>query len=234
MTSRVRLVRLAVRPWILPAGLAVLLIVGVAGDFLFNGLSAPRRANVPINEGALAPPPSNQAAAPWVAVIVVGVLRLSDQDLQAAVDLPAPVGMALSAYATDFGNWQSKARAAGHETYLQLPLASADPEHIDSGPKALAVTMPEPELQQRLTELLDPAGDIVGAVADAGAFGSKAKRFAPIARTLALRNVGLIELSGAHLDNVAAEAALRFELTAGPWTATCPRKARCRAGGTRG
>ena len=65
-----------------------------------------------------------------VAVVVTG-LGLADRLTERALALPGAVGLSFSPYA-GAAAWQSRARAAGHEVLLDLPLQ----------PEAFPSTMP--------------------------------------------------------------------------------------------
>ena len=67
-----------------------------------------------------------------MAVLVTG-LGLADRLTARALTLPGAVGLSFSPYA-GAAAWQARARAAGHEALLMLPLQPERFPHDDAGP----------------------------------------------------------------------------------------------------
>ena len=82
---------------------------------------------------AYARPFSGDAASPRIAVVVVG-LGLSKEATEAAIiRLPPEVTLSFSPYATNLDGWIKRARSAGHEVMLDLPLEPPNYPAHDSG-----------------------------------------------------------------------------------------------------
>lgn len=100
-----------------------------------------------------------------VAVVVAG-LGLGKAVTEAAITrLPADVTLAFSPYAKDLDMWFRRARAAGHEVLLELPLEAARFPERDSGPLALVQALPDAKLKERLEAVLMKATGYVGLLA---------------------------------------------------------------------
>jgi len=87
--------------------------------------------------------------------VVVGGLGLNASLTERAIDeLPAHVTLAFAPYAKDLGFWANKARAAGHEVVLELPMEAhaGSPEAL--GPAALLTSRTQAENLERLDWLL--------------------------------------------------------------------------------
>jgi uncharacterized protein len=121
--------------------------------------------------------------------------------------LPGAVGLAFSPYVETAG-WQARARAAGHEALLDLPLQPARYADDDSGPFTILTSVsPEQQLDALLRVLATGSG-YVAVTGEAGAFAAKPEAFAPVARALATRGLGLVEIGGSALTGQARAAAL--------------------------
>jgi polysaccharide deacetylase 2 family uncharacterized protein YibQ len=144
---------------------------------------------------------------PCLAVVVTG-LGLAQEPTARALGLPPVVGLSFSPYTPGLPGWQARARAAGHEVLLELPL---QPRHFpadDSGPLTIPLAGSAEVLEQALLEVLATGGGYPAVAAPAGAFAAEPARFAPLARALQARGLGFVELGGDGLGAVAAEAVL--------------------------
>jgi polysaccharide deacetylase 2 family uncharacterized protein YibQ len=85
---------------------------------------------------------------PMIAVVIddVGLDRIRSRR---AMDLPAPVTIALMAYADDGRDQAAHARRAGHELLVHLPMEPGDPNE-NPGPNALLSGLSEAEFERRL------------------------------------------------------------------------------------
>ena len=148
-----------------------------------------------------------------VSVLITG-LGLADRITGRALALPEPVALSFSPYA-GAAAWQARARAAGHETFLALPLAPAPRSPDEAGPRAIR---PDAELalaEATLRVLAEGAG-YVGLDAVAGGFTDHPTRFGPVAAALAGRGLGFVEIGGAALEAVARGAGLAYLATGAP------------------
>jgi polysaccharide deacetylase 2 family uncharacterized protein YibQ len=84
--------------------------------------------------------------------IVVSGLGLSASATQSALQsLPSGITLGFAPYASDVGEWVSKARAKGHEVLLEIPMEPFDFPDSDPGPHTLRAGQDEDANIQRLT-----------------------------------------------------------------------------------
>lgn len=151
-------------------------------------------------------PDAGDCRRPCVAVIVTG-LGLAGKLTSRALALPAPVGLAFSPYAGPSA-WQARARAAGHEALLVLPLQPLLFPQDDSGPLTILSTAAPEQRMGMLLQVLATGSGYVAVIAEAGAFAAKPEAFASLAEVLAARGVGLVEIGSAALAAQAQAAAI--------------------------
>lgn len=137
---------------------------------------------------------------PRVAVIVTG-LGLKKEATEAAIDrLPADVTLSFSPYGQNLKNWMERARAAGHEVMLDLPMEPDNFPVHDPGPNGLLTILAPQDNVIRLTQVLARTTNYVGLVADmGGTFLAAPTQILPVA--VSLRERGLM-----FVDNGAAGA----------------------------
>ncbi|MDH3594831.1 MAG: divergent polysaccharide deacetylase family protein [Rhodospirillales bacterium] len=85
---------------------------------------------------------------PMIAV-VIDDLGVNPVNARRAVELPGPLTLSFMTYAEGLGPLTAKARAAGHELMLHVPMEPRDPSW-DPGPNVLSSGLGEGELQRRL------------------------------------------------------------------------------------
>jgi hypothetical protein len=167
-------------------------------------------------------PATTDCSRPCVAVLITG-LGLADRLTVRALALPGPVALSFSPYA-DAVDWQARARAAGHEALLALPL---EPERgfplDDSGPLTVHPRSNPRAAGDAVLRVLAAGSGYVALDAAAGAFVRQPGAFAAVARLLHDRGLGLIEIGGntlagpAHASGVAYLAAAQpIDLDASP------------------
>jgi polysaccharide deacetylase 2 family uncharacterized protein YibQ/8-oxo-dGTP pyrophosphatase MutT (NUDIX family) len=78
--------------------------------------------------------------------------------LAAINELPPEVTLSFVPYANDLQGWINKARAAGHEVLLELPMEAYDYPNVDTGPHTL-LTSAKPEENLRRLNILLGQGD---------------------------------------------------------------------------
>jgi hypothetical protein len=145
---------------------------------------------------------------PKVAVLVLG-LGLQAALFDAALALPGPIGLQLSPYAPDLPALVERARRAGHEVLLALPLEPADYPASDPGPHTLLTDNTREENLQRLDWVLARAPGYV-ALAGGGARFAASNHAAAALDVLARRGLALIELGASQLEHAAAAAGLPY------------------------
>lgn len=103
-----------------------------------------------------------------IAVIVAG-LGLGKAVTEAAITrLPADVTLSFSPYAKNLDEWLKRARAAGHEVLLDLPLEAARFPERDPGPMAMLQQLSDAKLKERLEVVLTRGTGYVGLLAGTG------------------------------------------------------------------
>ena len=99
-----------------------------------------------------------------VAIMVTG-LGLSRAATRAAISkLPPEVSLVFSPYAKDLEAWIFRARRAGHEAFVRLPMESKKFPLEDAGPLALSTSVQMSENMRRLNTVLGSFGGYVGVV----------------------------------------------------------------------
>src|SRR5262245_46038891 len=77
--------------------------------------------------------------------LIVGGLGLNQKHtLDAINELPPEVTLSFTPYANDLQTWINRARQAGHEVLLELPMEAYDYPNVDTGPHTL-LTSAKPE-----------------------------------------------------------------------------------------
>jgi polysaccharide deacetylase 2 family uncharacterized protein YibQ len=153
---------------------------------------------------------------PCVAAVVTG-LGLAREVSARALALPGEVGLSFSPYADALGDWQARARQGGHEVLLDLPLQPLRYPQDDSGPLTVpAAPDGAGRREAKLLEVLATGQGYSALAAEAGAFAAEPGAFAPIARALASRKLGFVELGGSALRQTAEAEALAYAATVDP------------------
>ncbi|TRO97161.1 divergent polysaccharide deacetylase family protein [Glycocaulis profundi] len=95
--------------------------------------------------------------------IVVGGLGVSESLTDQAIErLPAEITLSFVPYARDLQDWIDRARLAGHEVLIELPMEPFDYPANDPGPHTLLVEAGEAENARRLEWLLSRAQGYFG------------------------------------------------------------------------
>lgn len=144
---------------------------------------------------------------PRVAVLLTG-LGLSAAATEAAITkLPPDVTLSFSPYAEKLGEQLAAARAAGHETLIDLPLEPANfPQH-DPGPYTLLSTLSGTDNVSRLEWVLSRGAGYVGVVGEYGSkFSTTSKNLLPVLEALKRRGVMFVDAK-ASSDSVAGRTA---------------------------
>lgn len=133
--------------------------------------------------------------------IVIADMGMSQSATHAAIQqLPGAVTLAFAPYASDLDTWIAKARAAGHEVILQLPMEPIDYPINDPGPYTLLTSLPAEDNLDRLEWLLSRFTGYVGVTDYMGArFTSSPDHLRPILGVL--RDRGLMFLDSRSSGN---------------------------------
>ncbi len=105
-------------------------------------------------------PVSGLGGRPMIA-LVIDDLGLNRPHSWRAIELPAPLTLAFMTYAENIGSMIDRARLAGHELMLHVPMQPED-DHEDPGPNVLLVGHDSEELHRRLDWGLGRFQGIVG------------------------------------------------------------------------
>lgn len=152
---------------------------------------------------AYARPFSGPAGTPKISLIVGGLGMTQKHTLAAIKELPPEVTLSFVPYASDLQGWINKARAAGHEVLLELPMEAYDYPNVDTGPQTLVTSAKPEENLRRLSILLGKTTGYFGVTNYQGAkFATDASAAAPVMK--ALKDRGLVFLH----DGAAARSVL--------------------------
>lgn len=132
---------------------------------------------------------------PRLAIAVVGV-GLSQAVTEAAIDrLPGAITLVLDPYGTGLAAVAARARSAGHEVLLALPMESADAPFEDQGSYGLSTALRPDQNLQRLHYLLGALPGYVGVTGVGGSrYAASADRIRPVLADLKAR--GLLYMEG--------------------------------------
>ena len=145
---------------------------------------------------------------PRIALLVVG-LGLQAGLTDAAIRLPGEISLQFSAYASDLPGWLGRARNAGHEVLLDLPMEPEDYPASDPGPHTLLAGSPVDANLQRLDWVLARASGYVALAGSGPRFAASAAA-PPVLNALARRGLGLIEIGRDDLASAASAAGLPY------------------------
>ncbi len=176
---------------------------------------------------AYARPFAAASGAPRIALIVGG-LGMTQKHTNAAIEeLPPEVTLSFVPYAPNLQMWINKARAAGHEVLLELPMEAYDYPNVDTGPLTLVTTAKAEENVRRLSVLLGKASGYFGVTNYQGAkFATDAAAAGPVMNALKDRGLVFVHDGGAArsalpqaanqtgLDFTVADRIVDAELTA--------------------
>lgn len=147
-----------------------------------------------------------------VGVLVTG-LGLSRAATMAAINkLPGEVSLVFEPYAKDLDDWLLRARLAGHEVFVALPMESADFPAEDPGPLALTTTLQVADNMKRLHGVLSSFAGYVGVVSAMGSkFSTAEGQLKPILAELKKRGLMFVD-GGAITRSVAPRIAAEIDL----------------------
>ena len=138
-----------------------------------------------------------------VGIMVTGLGLSRAATMAAILKLPGEVSLVFDPYAKDLDNWLLRARLAGHEVFVGLPMESENFPTEDPGPLALTTTVQVAENMNRLHQILSSFAGYVGAVSTMGSkFSTAEGQLKPILTELKKR--GLMFVDGGVLARSAA------------------------------
>ncbi len=124
---------------------------------------------------AYARPSDPGISLPKVAIMIEGVGLSRQASLAAINKLPPQVSLVLSPYGRDLDDWVFRARLAGHEVFMSLPMESDKFPLEDAGPLAMDTQVQVAENKRRLSAVMASAGGYVGLVTYLGSQFLKAE-----------------------------------------------------------
>ena len=158
---------------------------------------------------AYARPFRGDYAKPRVAIIVGGLGLNSALTEQAIDELPPEISLSFAPYAKDLEFWTRKARKAGHEVIIELPMEGYGANQEALGGAALLLGRTEQENLQRLDWLLSRFGGYFAATNYMGSkFSASEPALTPVLRKLREAGVGYFDDTGAAARSGAAAGAL--------------------------
>ena len=131
--------------------------------------------------------------------IVVGGLGLNTALTEQAIDeLPPEISLSFAPYAKNLAFWTKKARDAGHEILIELPMEGYGDNQEALGAAALLSSRTERENLQRLDWLLSRFGGYFAATNYMGSkFSTDEAALTPVLRKLREAGVGYVDDTGA-------------------------------------
>lgn len=147
--------------------------------------------------------------------IVIHGLGLNSQATESAIlGLPGAVTLAFIPYADKLDEWLRRARAAGHDVLLGVPMEPANYPQSDPGPQALLTTLTTKQNLKRLEWTLGRATGYVGVTSYIGSRLTGSRRhLRPVLAALGARGLLYLDSRAVNLSSVAEIAGQ----TGTPW-----------------
>lgn len=130
---------------------------------------------------------------PRIAILVTGLGIGQSATAAATARLPQAVSLAFAPYGAEVERAAARARDAGHEVFLGLPMEPFDYPDSDPGPQALLTSQKGPENADRLAWVLSRFPGYVGLVNVMGGKMMADPAFEPILREIGSRGLGFID-----------------------------------------
>lgn len=144
---------------------------------------------------------------PRIAVLINGMGLSDGVTAEVIKDLPAPISVAYGAYGRNLQDWVERARGAGHEVLLQVPLEPLDYPTNDPGPHTLLTTLPPEENMKRLQWLMSRFTGYVGVTNLMGAkFETTQAALAPMLEEIKARGLLFVD-DGSVKDSAGSKVA---------------------------
>ena len=131
--------------------------------------------------------------------LIVGGLGLNRALTERAIDeLPPDVTLAFAPYAKDLNSWAKRAREAGHEFMIELPMENRRDEGEALGPATLLTTRNTAQNLQRLDWILSRTEGYFGVTNYLGAhFSADRNAINPVLERIAAAGLAYVDDSGA-------------------------------------
>lgn len=149
------------------------------------------------------PLPHGLAKGPRIAIVVSG-LGISESATAHAIEtLPPEVTLSFAPYGANLQSWITKARAAGHEVLLELPMEPFGYPQNDPGPYTLLTSVKPTENISRLDWLLTRFTGYVGVMNYQGArFTSDQTALSPVLSALKSRGLMFVDTGTSNRSTV--------------------------------
>ncbi len=145
--------------------------------------------------------------APRIALIVTGLGVSASTTGDAIAKLPGPVTLGFVPYGADVASLAIRARAAGHELLLQVPMEPFEYPDNDPGPQTLLTSLTPEQNIERLHWVMSRFQGYVGLANTMGArFTASETSFAPILHDIAKRGLIYVD-DGSNPRSVAGRIA---------------------------
>ncbi len=139
-------------------------------------------------------PPGADPAQPRVAILIGGLGISQQSTAEAMTKLPGAVSFAFAPYPSDLERLVARARADGHEVFLQVPMEPLDYPENDPGPRTLLTTLPAERNIERLHWSMARFQGYAGIVNYMGAkFSASESALAPVLREANRRGLMVID-----------------------------------------
>jgi uncharacterized protein len=144
---------------------------------------------------------------PRIAVLINGMGLSDGVTAEAIKGLPAPISVAYGAYGRNLQDWVERARGAGHEVLLQVPLEPLDYPTNDPGPHTLLTSLPPEENMKRLQWLMSRFTGYVGVTNQMGAkFETTQASLVPVLEEIKARGLLFVD-DGTVKDSAGSQVA---------------------------
>ncbi|WP_449411466.1 divergent polysaccharide deacetylase family protein [Methylobacterium komagatae] len=137
--------------------------------------------------------PEEPGSGPRIAILVTGLGIGQSATAAATARLPQAVSLAFAPYGNEVERAAARARDAGHEVFLQVPMEPFDYPDSDPGPQALLAALKGPENGERLAWAMSRFPGYVGLVNLMGGKLIADPAFEPILREIGARGLGFVD-----------------------------------------
>ncbi|KCZ91581.1 divergent polysaccharide deacetylase family protein [Hyphomonas johnsonii] len=186
-----------------------------------NGLRLPRiAADGRAPAEAYSRPFANPGNQPVVALVVGGLGINATHTKSAIEELPPEVTLSFAPDTQRLQYWIDRARAAGHEVLIELPMENFDYGRMKMHPQTLLANGSASTNVSRLNVLLGRASGYFGVINYQGAkFAESEPAVRPVLQALSDRGIALVEdgsLERGALDEVADQVRVRYARAVAP------------------
>ena len=149
---------------------------------------------------------------PRLAIVIEDLGLNRERTEQAIRQLPPEVTLAFSPYADRLQDWADRARAAGHEVLLSLPMEPVSYPQDDPGPDALLTTLSPKQNVDRLQHVMARVTGYVGLMNAMGSkFTASTTALTPVMEDISHRGLVFVDSSATRLS-VAAKIARGLDI----------------------